>query len=54
LKTGTQLENIPRWGKNILRGRRQTYVCVGGGEYTKYNKNINSEHFRRASPPSPP
>jgi len=46
-----QVENIPQWGKNILRkgkpavnifGRRE-----GGQKYTNYNKiNNNSENFR--------
>jgi len=57
----SQLENIPRWDKNILRvvegGKRAL-----GEEYTKYNKiNNNSENFRGgkiaargASSPCPP
>jgi len=41
---GMQLENITRWGKNILRRGKRTV-----GEYTKYNKiNNNSENFRGA------
>jgi len=35
-----QLENIPWWNKNILKGG-------GGQKYNKYNKiNYNSENFR--------
>jgi len=44
--SGPQLENIPWWGKNILR-RVQTYVW--GAKYNKYNKiNNNIENFREA------
>jgi len=43
---GTQLENIPGRGENILRG---TNVRLGRQKYSKYNEiNNNLEHFRGA------
>jgi len=46
-----QLENIPWWGKNILRGGKRAF----GGKYTIYNKiNNNSENFRGVRPPLVP
>jgi len=41
-KLGPQLENIPWWGKNILR---EANIHLGRQKY-KYNKiNNNSENF---------
>jgi len=34
---GAQLENIPRWGKNILRGGKLSFG--GGQKYTKHKLN---------------
>jgi len=43
----SQLENIPRWGKNILRGRRSNVRLRREQKYVKYDKiNNNSESFR--------
>jgi len=43
-----QLENIPWWGKNILR-RGRASAHLGRHRYIKYNKiNNNSENFRRS------
>jgi len=47
-----QLENIPWWGKNILReGGRSKRAFGGGQKYTKYKINDNSENFRGAFAP---
>jgi len=58
-KAAQELENIPWWGKNILRGGKRAF---GEQIYTKFNKiNNNSENFGGArslpggpSPPGPP
>jgi len=59
-----QLENIPWWGKNILRGSKRAFE---GAKHTKYNKINNNLHefrnfqeeggkiaVRELSPPGPP
>jgi len=48
LRTAPQLENIPLWGKNILRrwGANE-HFWEGGSKYTRYNKiNNNLKNFR--------
>jgi len=45
MSPASQLENIPWWDKNILRGGGAN-ERLGGQKYTKHKISNNSENFR--------